>query len=265
MTPLMADESIWTKLLNNTPFTLILSGAFLVLVAAASGFPLLKIQVTELAWRISLAVVGVLFAGIGLWVWWKEKQPVPATASKTSDAYGELLEKILFDYRDSPTSHGWDFSERTEPTQPTFHSFEDGFVGSAIQIKTTARYGLDYNVRPLARLGSFIEFEVKPEKRDSVVYARLGVESKDGTKTKIVWLQFVVGSGQPYAKKDDNLEWTVPLKPVRRDDSWLLFQVDLIEAVAKTFGKKGWRFQQLKGFRVRGNISLAYISVFERK
>jgi hypothetical protein len=261
----MADESIWTKLLNNTPFALVLSGAFLVLVAAAGGFPLLSIQVAELGWRISLAVVGVLFAGIGLWVWWREKQPVPVTVSKKSGTYGELLEKIAFNYPDSPTGHGWRFSDRIEPTQPTFHSFEDGFVGSAIEIKTTAKYGLDCNIKPLARLGSFIEFEVKPETRDSVVYARLGVVSKDGTKSKTVWLQFLVGNGQPYPKEDDSVEWAVPLKPVRRDDSWLLFQVDLIEAVAQTFGKKGWGFQQLKGFRVRGNISLAYISVFEGK
>jgi hypothetical protein len=56
-----------------------------------------------------------------------------------------------------------------------------------------------------------------------------------------------------------------PVKPNHLEGDWLRFQIDLSDAVAQTFGNNGWRYGQLKGFRLRGNLSLVQISVFARK
>ncbi len=257
-------QAILDKLLSNTSFALVLSGAFLVLVAAAGGFPLLTIQVSELEWRIALAALGVLFAGGGLFIWWREKpgRDRVAVDTPTRTAKQEVvLEKIAFDYPDLPTQHGWRVSETEDASQPTFRHFEDGFFGSAVEIKSAVRYAMDYDVKPVARLGSLVQFAAMPANGHSVLYAHVNVRSSDGSRSRPVWLRFALEKRDPYPLADGSQEWTVPVKRAGRNDAWLLFRVDLDSAVMQTFGKNGWAFQQLTGFRVRGTMSLAHISV----
>lgn len=99
----MSDKSVVERLLSNTPFALILGGAFLIFVAAAGGFPPLSIQVTEFGWRIALTIVGVIFAAIGLVVWWRENktnQTIPTAQSPLTDAnieaLGYTVKKVYF-------------------------------------------------------------------------------------------------------------------------------------------------------------------------
>jgi FMN phosphatase YigB (HAD superfamily) len=97
----MPNKSTIEELLGNTTLALILGGAFLVLVAASGGFPKLSIQVAELEWRIALAVLGVIFVGAGLFVWWREKEKADAGEGIASPSQQRLaspekeLAKIL--------------------------------------------------------------------------------------------------------------------------------------------------------------------------
>jgi hypothetical protein len=177
---------------------------------------------------------------------------------------GRLLEKIDFGYPDPPTQHGWRISENQEDeSQPVFRHFDDGFVGKAVEIHSTVRYAMDCDVKPIAELGSLVEFIAKME-GGAYVFARFTIQSRDGSSSRTVWLHFCVGKDQPYPL-NRNSEWGFPLMPNRLDGEWLQFQVDLNKAVEQTYGQDGWRFGQLKGFRLRGNLSLAHISVFEAK
>lgn len=264
----MPDKAVIEKLLSNTPFALILSGAFLVLVAASGGFPLLSIQVDELGWRIALAILGVLFVFIGLLVWWREKGMVNVSkGASASKEPGELLEKIGFDYSDSPTNHGWRILECPDETQVVLRHFDDGFVGSAIEIRSTVWYAMDYAVKPVAVFGSIVEFVAILENKASIIYAGFSLRSSDDSKSKPgpFWLNFPVGKGQPIPHGDGNTEWSFPVEPtlLHPGSSWVRFQVDLNEAVNQTFGTLGWRFGQLIGFRLRGNLSLTQISIFK--
>lgn len=263
----MPDKSFFEKLLNNTPFALILSGALLVVVAAAKGLPPLSIVVDELGWRVVLAVLGVTFTGIGLFVWWKENEALKEVSKKSLalKRQGNPVEEIRFNYQDSPTKHGWRILETPDETQLVIKHFVDGFVGKAIQIQSATRYAMDYAVKPLAEFGSIIEFTVRLDKRDGFVYALMSVHSKDNSHSKLVWLNFPVGSKQPYPHGDGSGEWGYPVKPIPLEGDWLLFQIDLKKAVEQTYGKAGWKFEQLKSFRFRGDLSVANISVFEEK
>ena len=56
-------------------------------------------------------------------------------------------------------------------------------------------------------------------------------------------------------------EWQVCLVPISHEGDWLLFQVNLEDEVKNTFSNDGWSFSGLNKIRVRGNLSLDYISI----
>ena len=132
-----------------------------------------------------------------------------------------------------------------------------------MEIKSKDRYAADYDVRPQASLGALAEFIVRPDDQRAKVYVHLIVLSKDGSLSKPVWLSVSVGIEKPSPHEEN--EWKFPVKPDHVEGDWLRFQIDLSDAVAQTFGKNGWRYGQLKGFRLRGNLSLVQFSVFARK
>jgi hypothetical protein len=176
-----------------------------------------------------------------------------------------LLEKIGFGDSDTPIESCWKFSERSNSPQPNLTSFNDGFFGKALEVKSTVRYAADYDVQPHASLGSSVEFVIKQNDSSARIYAHLIVLSRDGSQSKTVWLDFPIGVGNPSPASERDVEWKYPVKPQYLEGNWLQFHVDLNEAVDRTFGNKGWRYGQLKGFRLRGNLSLAYIGVFAQK
>lgn len=178
---------------------------------------------------------------------------------------GQLLQRIGFDYQDSPTNHGWEISELRDETQPpSLRPLHDGFVGRTLQIKATAEYAMDFYVNPGSQIGNLVDYVAKLGSK-AIVYSQVEVQSMDGSQSKNVWLKFLVGTASPQRFGDGASEWILFVVPTRLESGWLLFQVDLSEAVKRTFGNDGWRFMHLMGFRLRGNMSLAYISVFESK
>jgi len=264
----MPDKSIIEKLLSNTTLALILGGAFLFLVAASGGFPGLEIQVDELGWRIALAVLGVILVGIGLLVWWREKEMLRASeGTSTPKRPGQLLEKIEFDYSDHPAEHGWRVVECRDETLVVPTHFDDGFVGKAIEVRSTVSYAMDYNVKPAAVFGSIVEFVVDLEDTESAIYACFSLQSSDGSTSKPghAYFNVQVGKGQPIPHSSN--EWILPVEPAppHLGGRWVRLPIDLDEAVKQTFGRSGWKLGQLIGFRLRGNLSLARISVFKAK
>lgn len=186
--------------------------------------------------------------------------PIPSQSRRP----GALIEKIDFEYRDSPLKHGWRLGE-TDETQVTLKHISDGFVGNALEIRSNARYSLDYSLNAASRLGTFIEFVAKFE-GEAHVYALTKVQSKDKSKTRNLWLSFTVGTQEPQRIDDGSESWyeyIVWIKPVRLEGNWLLFRIDLKDAVTRSAGREGWRFCELLALRLRGNQSLAYVSIYE--
>lgn len=177
----------------------------------------------------------------------------------------ELLQKIDFDYSDSPVEHKWHLGESTDETQPSFLHFPDGFVGKALEIKSTVRYRMDFFVDQLASLGSYIEFVAKLE-NESYFQTCIRVQSKDSSNVRKLWLSFCAGTEQPKRIDDGSDTWyeyVVNVIPTQLEGGWARFELDLIKAVQLTAGKEGWKFGQLERVRLRGNISIAHISIFK--
>jgi hypothetical protein len=111
-----------------------------------------------------------------------------------------------------------------------------------------------------AQLGRVVEF-VADLKGNAAIFALVSLERPDGS-TLTGWLKLTTGKGQP--KLVDPDEWQLFIEPVStKGGDWLLYRIDLQDAVMQTFGIDGWKFQQLEKFRIRGDLSLDYIHIFE--
>jgi hypothetical protein len=145
--------------------------------------------------------------------------------------------------------------------QPSFEHISDGFYGDILQIQTNVKYAMDYFVKPIAQLGRLVECVAKFESGYGF-YAKISVQSKNDSKTRDIWLNFQIGTSpsRPFSYTKD--EWMVYVQPKQLEGDWALFNVNLKEAVENSIGKEGWGYRKLRGFRLRGNLQIAYIKVY---
>jgi hypothetical protein len=271
------DKSIIDKLLSNTPLALIVIGLFLFVTGAAGGFPSLSLQVPELGWRIALAIMGGIVTAIGGLLLWRERNPpltthqpirmpeqthqkIPDPITPPTSQNLTVLESITFNYKDSPGLHGWYIGDASEGG-PKFNSQLDGYFGRIIEISTEKSYFMDISVSQAAQFGTHLEFAAKYI-AGGVVYSKISIKSKNGVAARDVWLAYVLGTNSPEPLGDGMDEWSVYLTPIRTNGTWPIYCVDLRNAVKQTFGKDGWDLNYIKAFRLRGNISLAHITVY---
>jgi len=119
---------------------------------------------------------------------------------------------------------------------------------------------METNVEGTAANGRTLEAVAKFNENASI-YTHVEMKSQDGSSSMEGWLKFMVGPKR-YRQVDEN-EWAVYIEPESRGGDWRLLQADVLEVVRQTFGKKGWTLYRIDRIRVRGNISLAYISIYE--
>jgi hypothetical protein len=192
---------------------------------------------------------------------------IKASSSLTEQSVNSFSRFLLsFDYSDYPTEHDWYLEDETTQPLPEFRPYQDEIVGKAIKIEKEAWYGLDYDVAssaPQAKRGTVIEFLVKLEdQKESLIYAEVYIQSRDGSEPKLPWYNFRDGDGPPYRpNREIENEWIVPIKPKYLGRKWALFKIDLDKVIKESYGEDGWKFGELTRFRLRGNLSIAGISV----
>jgi hypothetical protein len=183
---------------------------------------------------------------------------IPQKGNADLTGENERLHTIRFDYSDSPSLHGWHIGAVT----PSFKSVTDGFFGNALEIRATQKYAMNYHLEDKFREASYLKF-IAQYTENTVVYAHITVRSKDGSKAREGWLAFLLGSGEPRPVGDGTEEWTVFISPTQREGKWAIFKIDLRDVVASSYGRDGWIFEHLDGFRLRGDLTIARISVYK--
>lgn len=265
----MDKDSVW-KFVDKLPQNDLVPLLILVLGLGALFIANISTQYapTDETGRLIANIVGIILFALGLgWLILNRKKPNNGLPKSKELAE---IEKIKFDYKDSPQKHGWKLEvDESSPTsrQPSFISERDGFVGNFIRIDTEVRYYLDYDIKPTAQVGNQLEFIAKYSHKDSCVYCRLFVQSRNNSISKPVWLKFLIGgdNSEPIPYLDGQEEWEVFVKPNELDGEWLQFTINLRDAVAQTFGQQGWKFQRLEKLRVRGPIAISKISILKPK
>jgi hypothetical protein len=208
-------------------------------------------------WLVVLIVTFSVLLGFLLG---RRPQTVPADIKSHQNR--TLIDTITFNYLDSPTKHGWEVWESNDETQPKLKRVSDGFFGNVLEVRSTIRYAMDLNVSPAAQAGTMIEYTAKLE-QDYGLYALVSVQSKDGSKTENVWFNFQIGLAQPEPLGEGHGEWKIFITPEQIGGNWLLFRADLIDIIVHTVGSNGWSYRKLKRIRLRGNLSLAHIKIYQ--
>jgi len=84
----MPDKSSIEKLIDNSPLALVVIGVVLFVIGAAGGWPSPALEVNEAGWRIALATFGVVVAGIGGLLLWRERTSRPPEVALSPEDYG---------------------------------------------------------------------------------------------------------------------------------------------------------------------------------
>jgi hypothetical protein len=253
----MTTEKVW-KFVER--FKIVLELIVALIVAAPVLIALLQQGLAAVVpvWLVILTAIFAVMLGFLL-----GRRPKTAYLRTAPELDEAPLEIVAFNYPDSPINHGWEIWESKDKTQPTLKRVSDGFFGNALEVRSNTRYAMDYTVSPVAQTGTLVEFTAKVEQGYGL-YALVSVQSKDGMKTENVWFNFQVGLAQPQPYGDGSGEWTIFLTPKQIGGNWLLFRGDLKDILTRTVGKNGWGLRKLRGFRIRGNLSLAHIKVYQK-
>jgi hypothetical protein len=94
-----------------------------------------------------------------------------------------------------------------------------------------------------------------------VIYAKIRVESRDGAKSKTVWLAERIGSSRD--KQFNESEWQFFGSGDLLDGGWVALTLSLPDQITTSFGLQGWVFDQLIGFRVRGSLGLSPLTLYK--
>jgi hypothetical protein len=248
-------ETAFWKVYENWQLAL---GLLLLLIVAYGAFDLTKsfrfialvlgiILATALLTRYSLQIHSVKALGAA------RQPPVPSE-------YGELLEKIDFDYGDSPGTHGWQLNG----TEPTFRSVHHPNFGRALKIMPSRNYQLNYSVTDESRYGTRIEFAA--EISDNwLVGVKLNLKRETGSPSSNKRLSIKHGSEFP--EHIGGNEWRICVEPICTVGKWGIYRIDLEEAVGKTFAedREKWSYESLVGFYLCHKLCLAYISIFKSR
>jgi hypothetical protein len=73
-------EKVIQALLKNTPLACVAIGVLLVLIGASGGMERFSLKIEEPAWRVALAVMGIVVAGFGGLLIWRAKNDVDPLA-----------------------------------------------------------------------------------------------------------------------------------------------------------------------------------------
>lgn len=199
---------------------------------------------------IAIVLIGVLFSVPLLWrLFGHRRKPIRV---------------IKFNYLpESPTMHGWDLTvDNPNKVPPEFQRVDDGFVGPVLCIQSKQSYYMDFEVSPAERVCRSVEFIAKL-KPSSAFYAKVRLQSDDQSSSKDGWLTFDIGRGNPKLVETGMNEWIVYVSPRRLKGDWLLIRINLPRQVKKTFGKSGWQFDRLFALRLRGEMCLANIALYD--
>jgi hypothetical protein len=252
----------------------------------ASGTPVTS---TVAALPLSSAAVGSLIGQVGA----GSVFPVGRLAASTAESEGHLLlrmndadyqdnegfiaveiyapphsvplDTLKFDYKDSPlvAGHGWRLVGAHEGAV-TFTPVEDEYVGRAVRIRATESYGMDHTASEAANQRADTIEVVAASEKDVVVYANIELQQCD---VKSAWLKFHEGGrADEEPQKVSDEEWSIAAQPAAEiGGAWRRYQIDLIDAVHRSFGQEGCSFGKLLGYRLRGDMDIQQIAAYDRQ
>lgn len=173
--------------------------------------------------------------------------------------------EIRFDYLpDSPINHGWTVAEG-DFTTAKWSSPLDAPVPGSISIEMDPGCALDKILEPNLTLSDRVKYSATYS-TTTMLYMLVGLASRDGSQTPQKWIRFDVGTGGPYRNSPGyGNEYKLPVEGTLQPNGWRKFDISLPDAVAKTWGTQGWTFRSLQKIRLRGNVAITPIELYQSR
>ena len=170
--------------------------------------------------------------------------------------------KLDFAYLpESPTDHGWKLAGRDPSALPDFEARDDKVLGTCLRVNSKGRYALDYILGRTEADYKRIEFVTQLGFR-AKLYVWVEMSRERSPDSKSVWFRFDPDLVAPQSITEEAGECGIPLDPYKKENGWEYVRRNLSEVVKRTYGKFGWRLGSVGRFRIRGELSLAYIVLY---
>jgi hypothetical protein len=173
--------------------------------------------------------------------------------------------EIRFDYLPaSPLNNGWTVAYG-DFTTARWSSPSDAPVPGSISIDMDPGCAIETLLEPNATLSNRVKYSAKYSTA-TMLYMLVGLSSRDGSQTPQKWIRVDVGGGGPYRSSPgyDN-EYKLPVEGTLQPNGWRKFDISLPDAVAKTWGTLGWTFRSLQKIRLRGNVAITPIELYQSR
>ena len=160
------------------------------------------------------------------------------------------LSRLLLDKIDSDGPERKLQESYSSTGNPVMTILQDGHLGNVVKI--VGGYSsdeLDWTIKSSAQKAKKIEFIFKNHGKLSF-YLRVGMLSKNGVTSTTRWIKFdsTLTSPNTYTEKAPELGVPYDSKPLH---SFNKAEIDIAEAVRKSYGQGGWTYNKIMIFRLR--------------
>ena len=179
------------------------------------------------------------------------------------------IQTIDFGYmsnpQESPLNHFWEWAEEDRSQSVIFRVPYDAPVRGSLEITASAFYGIDFTLQQGWILSDKLEYSAKYVGVYAALYTFITLGFKDGTKDDQIWIAHKVGNGPPVPDGAASKNWVVFLQGKPISNGWRSFDVSVSDEVRQIFESRGGFLRHLTKLRLRGDLSITPIGLYESK
>ena len=199
--------------------------------------------------HLALILIGIFVASVVLfdrilWRWYK-------------------VEEIRFDYvPDSLLNHGWKIAYGVPGDNAKWTASTDGPSTGCISIRIDESCAIERNFPPNTTLADRVVYDARYT-GTTMLFFMVKLAPVDGSSLQHKWIKIVVGQYRRPQPAFEWNEWVLPMKGKPLKNGWRRFDIRLVDAVRKTWGTIGLKFVGVTVIRIRGNLDISPIQLYE--
>jgi hypothetical protein len=232
-------------------------GAMGAIIAAIKSYPTVAASIGAVV--LTLAVITILAIKDGRK---RNRRAETKVTESTARLPSVLREEINFNYLPDPlTKHGWrqGYASNVIPTDAVWKAATE-FPGGMSMALSDLGCAIDYPLTAGAVLSKRIVCDFKSS-ATAMIFVRVKLATRDGSKPEEGFIKFEIRGGLPRWVPKYH-EWELPIDPPPLGNGWHHLDIDLVDAVNRTWGQDGWCLRELDKIRLRGELSISPIRLY---
>jgi hypothetical protein len=174
--------------------------------------------------------------------------------------------EISFDYLPGNLlDEGWVRAYPKDAPRPNATVASDAPIAGSVRIEAYDGHAYNFWLPRNVKLSDRVVFAAKYTST-TMIFTDVELSSKDGSQKMIKQIKYEPGNGAPHPTTGwEDVEWTLPIPGEPLKNEWRKFDISLPEAVAQTWGTRGWIFKGIVKFRIRGSLEISPIEFCESR